>query len=46
MVLMMLMTHREEVMAEFVLPPVLKVVGWLATAAMGATVIALVVTAL
>jgi Mn2+/Fe2+ NRAMP family transporter len=27
MVLMMLMTHREDVMAEFVLPPVLKVVG-------------------
>ncbi|HEY5082106.1 MAG TPA: divalent metal cation transporter [Bauldia sp.] len=46
MVLMMLMTHRDDVMGEFVLPPVLKVVGWLATAAMGATVIALVVTAL
>jgi NRAMP (natural resistance-associated macrophage protein)-like metal ion transporter len=46
MVLMMLMTHREDVMGEFVLPPVLRVVGWLATAAMGATVIALVATAL
>ena len=46
MVIMMLMTRRRDVMGAFVLPPVLHVFGWLATAAMGATVIALVVTSL
>jgi Mn2+/Fe2+ NRAMP family transporter len=43
---MMLMTHREDVMGEFVLPPLLRYLGWLATAAMASTAVALVVTSL
>ena len=46
MVFMMLMTHREDVMGEFVLPPLLRYLGWLATAAMASTAVALVVTSL
>jgi len=44
MVIMMLMTHRKDIMGEFVIPPALRVLGWLATITMGATVIALAVT--
>lgn len=41
MVIMMLMTQRREIMGQFVLSPVLKGLGWLATAVMAATVVAL-----
>ena len=41
---MMLMTHRQDIMGQFMLPWALRVLGWLAAAAMAATVIALVVT--
>ena len=44
MVIMMLLTRRNDIMGKFVLPPVLLVVGWLATMAMAATVLALGVT--
>jgi Mn2+/Fe2+ NRAMP family transporter len=44
MVIMMLMTHRQDVMGEFAIPPVLRGVGWLATVVMGATVVGLAVT--
>src|SRR5665213_998507 len=46
MVFMMLMTHRKDIMGEFVLPPLLRVLGWLATTAMACTVVALVVTSI
>jgi Mn2+/Fe2+ NRAMP family transporter len=44
MAIMMLMTHRKDIMGKFVIPPVLRVIGWIATAAMAATVVALAVT--
>jgi len=44
MVIMMLMTRRKDVMGDFVLPSILKVIGWLATLAMAITVVALAVT--
>lgn len=44
MAIMMLMTHRREVMGAFVISPVLRLLGWLATITMAATVIALAVT--
>ncbi|HVX81669.1 MAG TPA: divalent metal cation transporter [Devosiaceae bacterium] len=44
MAIMMLMTRRPDIMGEFVLPGYLRVLGWLATAAMGATVLALALT--
>ena len=44
MAIMMLMTHRRDVMGQFVLPWPLRGLGWLATAAMAATVLALGVT--
>jgi NRAMP (natural resistance-associated macrophage protein)-like metal ion transporter len=45
MTIMMLMTRRRDIMGDLTLPPVLKALGWLSTAAMAATVLALVVTA-
>lgn len=44
MAIMMLMTHRRDVMGAFVISPVLRLLGWLATITMAATVIALAVT--
>ena len=44
MAIMMLMTRRRDIMGEFVLPPVLRVLGWVGTAVMAATVVALGVT--
>ena len=44
MAIMMLMTHRRDVMGQFVLPWPLRGLGWLATAAMAATVLALGIT--
>ncbi len=44
MVLMMLMSSNRAVMGDFRLPPVLRSVGWLATAVMGAAAIGLFVT--
>jgi NRAMP (natural resistance-associated macrophage protein)-like metal ion transporter len=44
MAIMMLMTHRKDIMGAFVIPPVLRLLGWLATVTMAATVIALAVT--
>jgi len=44
MVTLMLMTRRKDIMGDFVLPMPLRVLGWLATAVMLATVIALAVT--
>ena len=41
---MMLLSQRQEIMGRFVLPPLLRIFGWLATAAMAATVVALAVT--
>jgi NRAMP (natural resistance-associated macrophage protein)-like metal ion transporter len=41
MVVMMRLTQREDVMAGFTLPPYLRIVGWITTAAMGVTVVAL-----
>ena len=41
MVIMMLMTQRRDIMGQFVLPPVLRGLGWLATLVMGLTVVAL-----
>jgi Mn2+/Fe2+ NRAMP family transporter len=44
MVMMMRLTMRPSVMAEFTLPLPLQVMGWLATATMVATVVAMVVS--
>jgi NRAMP (natural resistance-associated macrophage protein)-like metal ion transporter len=44
MFVMMRLTMRPKIMGEFTLPRPLRAIGWLATAAMAATVIALVVT--
>ena len=44
MVTMMLMTRRKDIMDDFVLPPALTLLGWIATAVMLATVIALAIT--
>jgi Mn2+/Fe2+ NRAMP family transporter len=44
MVIMMLLTHRSDIMGEFVLPPILLIIGSIATAVMAITVIALGVT--
>lgn len=44
MVIMMLMTRRNDVMGKFVLPTALLIFGWIATAVMAVTVIALAVT--
>ena len=46
MVIMMMLTRRRDVMGDFVLPPILRILGWLATAVMAATVVALAVTSL
>jgi NRAMP (natural resistance-associated macrophage protein)-like metal ion transporter len=46
MALMMLMTHRADIMGSFVLPPVLRVLGWAATGVMALTVIGLFVTSI
>lgn len=46
MVTMMLMTHREDIMGKFILPPVLAVLGWTATAVMAISIVALAVTSL
>jgi Mn2+/Fe2+ NRAMP family transporter len=46
MVVMMLLTRRRDIMGRFVIPPLLRIVGWLATAAMAATIVALGVTAI
>jgi len=45
MTIMMLISRRRDIMGEFTLPMYLQALGWLATVAMGATVVALVVTA-
>ena len=44
MIMMMRLTMRSSIMGEFTLPRLLRVVGWLATAAMASTVIAMAVT--
>ena len=44
MVVMMLMTRRPAVMGRFTLPPLLSLVGWLATAVMAVTVLAMLWT--
>ena len=46
MVIMMMLTRRRDVMGDFVLPPILRILGWLATAVMAATVVALAVSSL
>jgi Mn2+/Fe2+ NRAMP family transporter len=42
MVTMMLLTMRRSIMAGFTLPPLLLVMGWLATATMAVTTVAMV----
>jgi len=42
MVTMMFMTMRRAVMARFTLPPALQIMGWLATATMATTVVAMI----
>ena len=42
MVTMMFMTMRRTVMARFTLPPVLQIMGWLATATMATAVVAMI----
>ena len=44
MIVMMRMTMRPAIMGAFTLPRLLRIVGWLATAAMAATVVAMVAT--
>ena len=44
MILMMRMTMRPAIMADFTLPPALQVAGWLATGAMACTVVAMLAT--
>jgi len=44
MITMMLMTQRKDIMGDFVLPLVLRVIGWIATAVMALTVVALAVS--
>jgi Mn2+/Fe2+ NRAMP family transporter len=44
MAIMMLMTRRREVMGDFVLPPALLVLGWLATGVMAVAVVVLAAT--
>lgn len=46
MVMLMLLASDAKVMEQFIIGPALKVLGWLATAAMAAAVIGMVVTAL
>lgn len=46
MVTMMLMTRRKDIMGEFVLPAVLRVLGWIATGVMALTVVALAVASI
>jgi Mn2+/Fe2+ NRAMP family transporter len=42
MVTMMFLTRRPSAMAGFTLPPALQIMGWLATATMTATVVAMI----
>jgi Mn2+/Fe2+ NRAMP family transporter len=42
MVMMMFLTMRRSAMAGFMLPPALQIMGWLATATMTATVVAMI----
>ena len=44
MVTMMLMTHRSDIMGGFVLPPALRVMGWLSTAVMAVAAIGMLAT--
>jgi len=44
MVMMMLLSSRRAVMGRFVLPGPLKVIGWLATAVMGAAAVGMFAT--
>ena len=44
MVMMLLMAVRRDVMGPFAIGPVLKVLGWLATAAMSAAIIGMLAT--
>jgi NRAMP (natural resistance-associated macrophage protein)-like metal ion transporter len=46
MVTMMLMTRRKDIMGEFVLPAVLRILGWIATGVMALTVVALAVASI
>ena len=46
MVTMMLMTQRKDIMGQFVLPLVLRIVGWTATSVMALTIVALAVSSL
>lgn len=46
MVTMMLMTRRRDIIGRFTLPPVLNALGWLSTAAMALTVVALAVASI
>ena len=45
MAIMMVMTRRKDIMGEFIIPPVLRTLGWIAAGAMALTVIGLAVTA-
>jgi NRAMP (natural resistance-associated macrophage protein)-like metal ion transporter len=44
MVIMMQLTHRQDIMGAFVIPPVLRALGWFATLVMAGTVVALALT--
>ena len=44
MAMMMILTMRKDIMGKFTLPRVLKAIGWLATAVMALTIVAMVVT--
>ena len=44
MVMIMLMASRRQVMGQFTLAPVLKILGWLATAAMAAAALGMFAT--
>ena len=46
MVTMMLMTRRKDIMGQFVLPVVLRILGWIATCVMALTVVALAVASI
>jgi len=44
MAIMMLLASREDIMGRFVIRPKLRGLGWLATAVMAVTVVAMIVT--
>jgi Mn2+/Fe2+ NRAMP family transporter len=44
MAMMMIFSMRKDIMGDFTLPPLLQAIGWLATAVMAMTIVAMVVT--